>query len=177
MDLGSLDQINAGTLSGFEITMQSDWAAALNAAAEPPQTFPESGPGFQIVIDNLDVIAALKKNYKARFPIPAVTSSVTLAQSPFAGRCNVRITKVRPWLVGARAIANDGLIQVTIGHLGRESAIGRQHHVPRVRPCDAAGRGKRQRRVAVPMREFCLLEPTGFEPVVTMRQPRIGGAH
>ena len=62
-------------------------------------------------------------------------------------------------------------------HLGREAAIGRQHHVPRLWPGDGSGRRKRQRCVAVPMRELLLFEPACLEPVVAMRQPRIGGAN
>ena len=45
------------------------------------------------------------------------------------------------------------------GHFRREAAIGRQHHVPGVGPGDTAGGGERQRRVAIPMREFLLFEP------------------
>ena len=64
-----------------------------------------------------------------------------------------------------------------IGHLGREAAIGGQHHVPGIGPGDAAGGGERQRRVAVPMREFLLFEPARLQPIIAMRQPRIGGAN
>ena len=63
------------------------------------------------------------------------------------------------------------------GHLRRESAIGRQHHVLRLGPGDAAGGGKRQRRVAIPMRELLLFEPARLELVVAVREPRIGGAN
>ena len=63
------------------------------------------------------------------------------------------------------------------GHFGRESAIGRQHHVLGVGPGDAAGGGKRQRRVAIPMRELLLFEPACLELIIAMRQPRIGRAN
>ena len=64
-----------------------------------------------------------------------------------------------------------------VGHARREAAIGRQHHVLRLGPGDAAGRGERQRRVAVPMRQLLLFEPAGLQPVIAMRQFRIGRAH
>ena len=63
------------------------------------------------------------------------------------------------------------------GHLRREAAIGRQHHVPGIRPGDAAGGGKRQRRIAVPMRELLPFEPARLEPIIAMRQFWIGRAH
>ena len=63
------------------------------------------------------------------------------------------------------------------GHFRRKSAIGRQHHVPGLRPGDHAGRGKRQRRVAIPMRKFLLFEPGGLQRVIAMRQSWIGRAH
>ena len=59
-------------------------------------------------------------------------------------------------------------------HLGREAAIRRQHHLLRLGPADGAGRRKRQRRVAVPMRELFFFEPAGFQIVIAVRQPRIG---
>ena len=62
-------------------------------------------------------------------------------------------------------------------HLGRKSAIGRQHHVPGVWPADAAGGGKRQRRVAIPVRQFLLFKPACLQLVIAMRQPGIGGAN
>ena len=63
------------------------------------------------------------------------------------------------------------------GHLNREAAIRRQHHLLRLGPGDRAGRRKRQRRVAVPMRELLLFEPAGLQIVIAMRQPRIGRAN
>ena len=64
-----------------------------------------------------------------------------------------------------------------IGHLWREAAIGRQHHVARVGPADRVGRRKRQRRVAVPIGQPLLAEPACLQRVVAMRQFWIGRAH
>ncbi len=47
----------------------------------------------------------------------------------------------------------------------------------RLGPADRARRHLRQRRVAVPMRQPLLAEPSGLERIIAMRQPRIGGAH
>ena len=60
------------------------------------------------------------------------------------------------------------------GHFGGKTAIRRQHHLLRLGPGDGAGGRKRQRRVAVPMRELLLFEPAGLQIVIAMREPRIG---
>ena len=62
-------------------------------------------------------------------------------------------------------------------HFRRERAIGRQHRVPRFDPADGARRHLRQRRVAVPVRQPLLAEPSRLERIIAVRQPRIGGAH
>ncbi len=62
-------------------------------------------------------------------------------------------------------------------HFRRERAVGGQHRVHRLGPADGARRHLRQRRVAIPMRQPLFAEPFGFERVIAVRQPRIGGAH
>ena len=64
-----------------------------------------------------------------------------------------------------------------VGHLGREAAIGRQHHVaaPRARrwcrsPQTAAAR-------CDPNAQLLLFEPARLQRVIAMRQSRIGRAH
>ncbi len=62
-------------------------------------------------------------------------------------------------------------------HFRRETVVSAKHNVPRVVPGIGLRRDMRQRRVAVPMFERGLAEPFGLEPVIAMRQARIGGAH
>ena len=62
-------------------------------------------------------------------------------------------------------------------HFRRERAVSGKHGVHRLGPADGALRDRRQRRVAIPVRQFLFAEPFGFERVVAVRQPRIGGAH
>ena len=61
-----------------------------------------------------------------------------------------------------------------LGQLRRESAVGVEHDPARLGPVDRPVRIFRQRRVAVPIVEPILAEPARLEPVIAVRERRIG---
>ena len=62
-------------------------------------------------------------------------------------------------------------------HFWRKGAVGIEHSALRVRPCIGFCRRIRERRVAVPEVERFDVEPTRLQPIVAMRQARIGLSH
>src|SRR5437764_6917138 len=75
---------------------------------------------------------------------------------------------------------NPAVVEKSLGdarHLGRERAIGREHRLLGLAPGDLARFDFWQRRIAIPMREPLLAEPSGLERIVAVREPRITSAY
>ncbi len=123
--ISGLDQVDAGTLSSIQSSLKQDWTDSIAAFKTPPQTFPETGPGIQMTITNPDVINLLKTQHTAYVTVPAALPGMDVLQTPFSQRCNVRVTKARPWLIGAVAASGNssGYVQSTIWHMGRETIV------------------------------------------------------
>ena len=83
-------------------------------------------------------------------------------------------------LAGAQRRVDPGVLEKTPADLGQglgESGVGVEHGAARLVPGDQAVLVLGQRRVAVPIGQRLDPEPLGLEPVVAVREARIGGAH
>ena len=83
-------------------------------------------------------------------------------------------------LAGFHAGINPALVKEGLGQFGqfrRKAGIGVQHRGAGLGPGDQARGLGRQRGVAVPDLQLVETQPFGLEPVIAMREPRIGGGH
>ncbi|HVT61964.1 MAG TPA: hypothetical protein VHD33_00545, partial [Legionellaceae bacterium] len=72
----------------------------------------------------------LKDNSEAMVGIPNVTRATVISKNPFAGRCNIRITKVRCWLTGAKSTSSTYKnIIINITQQGTEKITSRDDDV------------------------------------------------
>ena len=62
----------------------------------------------------------LKKTGSASFSIPHPTSTTTLAENPFKSDTNVRLTRVRCWLLGVKTANSNCSVTVHVQHGGPE---------------------------------------------------------
>ena len=93
---------------------------AMELIARPPQPFDR----ITVVIDDVThpgVLRTLKQKNVARFTIPPAVRGSKVEESPFVGLANVRITKVRPWVIGMTAA--DQMHHIVLTHLGKETIV------------------------------------------------------
>jgi hypothetical protein len=87
----------------------------------PPKDADYAGTGARVVFESSaypKVFAALKRDGRASFSISIPAKGDTIKQNPFVAVCDVRLTKVRVWVLGASS--NDGMCHVRIRQKGEE---------------------------------------------------------
>jgi hypothetical protein len=89
--------------------------------------FPQdtSQPGAAIVVRNADGSSLTKLSEGIAFTIAPAFRTTTKDQSPFYGMADVRITRVRVWVEGARTSDNE--LTVLLTQLGQETIVNLQN--------------------------------------------------
>jgi hypothetical protein len=124
---GGLPQVNTLALNGAKTMLLNDYAIAIENFGGGAPPFPASTDQTGVIIPlSATQIAMLQQpnsdgDYEVmvRVPIPGPVS--TIADNPFKGKANVRLTLARLWLdANVTPVSPDGSITVTLTHLGRE---------------------------------------------------------
>ncbi len=131
--------INSGTLNKAFQDLLTEFAAAIENFGSSAQVFPAKKTdqyprGITYVLTKEDQPGLFetlttknkKHKYELSFAIPPVTSQTSQQDNPFFGMANVRLSKVRPWILGAEV--DDGILTVEITQTGAETIVDPQNN-------------------------------------------------
>lgn len=117
-------QINHATLTSARGQLLGLYSEAQESFGRELQPFPADGQrGIVFVVDDPASLAQFAAHGSLDVTIPLAEPNTTIAQNPFAGLTDIRVTKARPWIDGA-TVSNDSLM-VTITHTGGETIVTR----------------------------------------------------
>jgi hypothetical protein len=131
LKLGSPNQINYQVLSGVAEALYEKRTQQIQASlSKMVQRFPPAEANYRgtgiCVLANVRThraaIRNLRENGIASFVIAAPTSESTLDENPFATHANVRINRVRIWVLGVKT--GDGMCHIRARHKGNEWVRG-----------------------------------------------------
>jgi hypothetical protein len=114
--------INAAALAAAQIHILGIYESAVEAFGHGAQSFPADplGTGVVFALNSMQ-IAVLASQYQLLLDVPPALIDTTSEESPFAGFANVRLTKVRLWLPGAKVSGNS--LHITLTHSGSEQIV------------------------------------------------------
>jgi hypothetical protein len=127
LKLGSPNEINFQLLSGvvealYQKRTEQIWTSLSKTVQDfPPKEADYKGTGICVVANSRthrQAIADLKKNGVASFTIAAPTQNSTVSENPFSLHANVRISRVRIWVMGVNT--TDRMCRVRARHKGYE---------------------------------------------------------
>ncbi len=120
------------SLTGAQATLIASFGTAIETATKAPNTFPNTGSGIELEITDpaqlnpllsLSTITAAdgtqKQMYQMYIALPAPGPDTSIDESCFSGFYQVRVTKARPWIIGA--ITTSGTLHATLTHTGSET--------------------------------------------------------
>ena len=114
-----LDTAQTQIISNYQQSIES---FGTDAQYRPP--FGSSGDDLGIELNlSSDQVQALVKHGETYFALAPAVPGEGKDQTPFAGRANVRILKVRPWVTGAKT--RDDTLTARITHTGAETIVDR----------------------------------------------------
>lgn len=118
----SLSSVNYTMLSNIRTNLLLSYLSAINNFGTGSNPFPYSkdGEGILLKLDEYAVYSLQNYN-KFDFSVPEVYSGTSKDDSSFADHANVRLSKVRVWIKGAKT--TDDVIRVDIKHTGKESIV------------------------------------------------------
>lgn len=117
-------RLNTSLLKSTMNRLLTDFANAIEAMSSGPQNF----TGIRVPLTPEQLIF-FQKGKPIVMKIEAATSRSTIQDNKFAGKCNVRLTKVRFFVTGpdASKVTSDGKLQVNIKHMGSEVFYTQSH--------------------------------------------------
>jgi hypothetical protein len=121
-DITSLILLNvqSAIITGYTDAVQEKGRDSQKFPANPD----EKGVIYNFPLKKLpDYINQLRKDNEIYFNIDKVDNKTSIKQSAFAGFADIRLLKVRPWIIGAKTSNN--LLQVEIIHEGHEEIVNR----------------------------------------------------
>jgi hypothetical protein len=131
LKLGSLNEINYQVLSGaVEALYEKRTQQIQNSLKNMVQRFPTleadyEGTGIYVTLNRVTHPAAIadwRENGVAIVAIPVPTAQSTVSENPFSPHANVRLSRVRVWVLGVKT--SDGMCRVRARHKGKEWVRG-----------------------------------------------------
>ena len=124
-----ISTIDSAMLRDVQSTIIKGYQDTVEAKGREAQHFPlnPQDKGIEFVFSESmgsSYIDSLKKNNEIYFKIKKVGPRTSKEESPFAGLAEVRLLKIRVWLVGAKSA--DNTIQVDIINEGSEDIVNRK---------------------------------------------------
>lgn len=124
-----ISTIDSSMLRGVQSVIIKGYQNTVEAKGREAQHFPANpqDKGLEFVFSQnmgSSYIESLKKNNEIYFKIKKVGPRTSKEESPFAGLAEVRLLKIRVWLVGAKS--TDNTIQVDIINEGSEDIVNRK---------------------------------------------------
>ncbi|WPC43926.1 hypothetical protein [Clostridium sp. JS66] len=118
----TLPEITTATLKQAQIVILDAYKKTVERFGNGAGIFPKKEKEKGIIFTlSKSQVEFLKKHNRIMVNISEVVSDTKKIDNPFAGACNIRISKVRVWVKGAKT--SDNMLQVNIIHSGTEKIV------------------------------------------------------